>query len=102
MSAKPSNSRPHHIDLSKGSLPILTAIALLMACVIASYSVGGFVTSLTSQRDKDHEKFQNIDKELTVIRNLIENGDFIRKSSFELWCRNAEVLNRGFKCGNTK
>ena len=48
------------------------------------------------------EKFLNISEELKAIRALMENGNFLRKADFDAWCRNAEIINRGFKCGNTK
>jgi uncharacterized sodium:solute symporter family permease YidK len=90
------------LDLTKGSLPVLAALTLLCFVAAAAYGVGSFVNSLTTDKTNSAEKFQNINDELKAIRGLIENGNFLRRSDFDLWCRNAEIINRGFKCGNTK
>lgn len=95
---------PHkgQVDLTKGSIPVLIAITLLCFVAAAAYGVGSFVQSLLTDKQQSQEKFQAIDGELKAIRGLIENGNFVRKSEFEAWCRNVEILNRGFKCGNIK
>lgn len=100
--AKLPGKATSHIDLTKGSLPVLAALALICIVASAAYGVGSFVSSLSTQKDIATEKFEKIDKELTAIRGLIEGSNFMRKSDFDLWCKNAEILNRGFKCGNTR
>lgn len=102
MMAKLPGSPKSQIDLTKGSLPILAALTLLCFVAASAYGVGSFISNLTSDRDQSREKFVAIDGELKTIRGLIENGNFVRKSEFDTWCRNAEIINRGFKCGNTK
>ncbi len=100
--AKLPGSRTGQIDLTKGSLPVLAALTLLCFVAAAAYGVGSFISSLTTDKVQSAEKFVSIGEELKTIRGLIENGNFMRKAEFDLWCRNAEILNRGFKCGNTK
>lgn len=100
--ARLPNGDKAQIDLTKGSLPILAALTIVCFVAASAYGVGSFISNLTSDRDQGREKFIAIDMELKTIRGLIENGNFMRKSEFDLWCRNAEILNRGFKCGNTK
>lgn len=90
------------IDLTKGSLPVLIVVSLLVLATGFAYGLGSFVTELRSQTEQDQRRFVNIDAELKTIRGLIENGQFVRKSEFDSWCRNAEIINKGFKCGNTK
>lgn len=90
------------IDLSKGNLPIVIALALFALVGTSAYGVGNFVASLRSDNDRATEKFVKIDNDLTAIRSLIESGNFVRRADFELWCRNTEALNKGFKCGNIK
>lgn len=97
----PSGARSQ-IDLSKGSLPIILAISITCAVAASAYGVGSFVANLVNDRDESVKKFTAIDIELKAIRGLIENGNFLRRSEFEAWCRNAEIINKGFKCGNTK
>lgn len=94
--------KPASLDLSKGSLPIVIALALLALVGTSAYGVGNFVASLKSENDRATEKFSKIDADLTAIRSLIESGNFVRRNDFELWCRNTEALNKGFKCGNIK
>lgn len=102
MMAKLPGSPKGHIDLTKGSLPVLVALALLCFVASAAYGVGSFVSSLMNDKAQSAEKFLNISEELKAIRALMENGNFLRKADFDAWCRNAEIINRGFKCGNTK
>lgn len=102
MMAKLPGNRTGQIDLTKGSLPILAAISLLCMVAAAAYGVGSFVSTLWADKQAATAKFEKIDTELTSIRGLIEHGGFMRKSEFEIWCRNMEILNRGFKCGLTK
>lgn len=90
------------VDISKGYLPIVVAMGMLALVAGGAYSVGQFAASLKSENDRANEKFAKIDSDLTAIRSLIEGGGFIRRTEFELWCRNTEVLNKGFKCGNIK
>lgn len=92
----------NNIDLSKGNLPIVIALALFALVGTSAYGVGTFVASLKSDNDRATEKFSKIDNDLTAIRSLIESGNFVRRGDFELWCRNTEALNKGFKCGNIK
>lgn len=92
----------HNVDLSKGSLPIVIALALLAMVGASAYGIGNFVSSLKSENDRSTEKFTKIDGDLTAIRSLIESGNFVRRGEFELWCRNTEALNKNFKCGNIK
>ena len=94
--------RHANLDLTKGSLPVLATITLLCMVAAAAYGVGGFVTSLVKDKQQSEQKFDEINLELKGIKSLIENGNFIRRSEFEAWCRNTETLNRGFKCGNIK
>mgnify|MGYP001590957851 FL=1 len=94
---------PHgHVDLTKGSLPILVAIALLCFVASAAYGVGSFISTLLADKAQSVEKFANIGHELKAIRTLIENDNFVRRVEFDSWCRNTEIINKGFKCGNTK
>jgi hypothetical protein len=90
------------IDLTKGSLPILVALTLACMIAAAAYGVGSFVKGLMADNERAGEKFATIETDLKAIRSLIENGNFMRKSEFDAWCRNAEILNRGFKCGNIR
>ncbi len=94
--------RTGNLDLTKGSLPVLATITLLCMVAAAAYGVGGFVNSLVSDKQISEAKFEEIKRELSGIKGLIENGNFVRRSEFEQWCRNIEILNRGFKCGNIK
>lgn len=96
------SARKSPVDLSKGNLPILIALALLALVGTSAYGVGNFVQSLKSENDRSNERFSKIDADLTAIRSLIESGNFVRRADFELWCRNTEALNKGFKCGNIK
>ncbi len=89
-------------DLTKGSLPVLATITLLCMVAAAAYGVGSFVNSLITDKQQAEKKFEEITLELKSIKGLIENGSYLRQSEFEQWCRNAEILNRGFKCGNIK
>jgi len=100
--AKLPGGNKGQIDLTKGSLPVLAALTLLCIVAASAYGVGSFVNDLVNDRDQAQEKFSNIDNELKAIRGLIENGNFMRKADFDLWCKNAEIINRGFKCGNTR
>lgn len=102
MMAKLPGGKTGQIDLTKGSLPVLAALTLLCFVAASAYGVGSFISSLTIDKDQSREKFIAIDGELKAIRSLMENGNYVRKSEFEQWCRNAEIINRGFKCGNTK
>jgi len=90
------------LDLSKGYLPIFVALALFGMVATGAYGIGQWVAVLKSENDRAGEKFKSIDAELTAIRTLIEGSGFVRRAEFELWCRNTEVLNKGFKCGNIK
>lgn len=94
--------KPVPVDLSKGYLPIFAALALFGMVAGSAYTVGQWVAVLKSDNDRASEKFKNIDTELTAIRTLIEGSGFVRRIDFELWCRNTEALNKGFKCGNIK
>lgn len=102
MMAKLSNKPNGSIDLTRGSLPVLAALTLVCVVAASAYGVGSFVSGLVNDKEQAQEKFASIDRQLGDIKGLIENGNFMRKSEFDLWCRNAEILNRGFKCGNTK
>jgi hypothetical protein len=94
---------PHtQIDLTKGSLPVLVAITLLCAVAASAYGVGSFVSSLLSDQTQANQKFQKIETELTAIRGLLQDGSFLKKSDFDLWCKNVEILNKGFRCGNIR
>lgn len=90
------------LDLSKGYLPIIAALGLFGMVAGSAYTIGQWVAVLKNDNDRAGEKFKNIDTELTAIRTLIEGSGFVRRIDFELWCRNTEALNRGFKCGNIK
>ncbi len=94
--------RQGNLDLTKGSLPVLATITLLCMVAAAAYGVGGFVNSLITDKQISSAKFEEIKQELSGIKGLIENGNFVRRNEFEQWCRNTEILNRGFKCGNIK
>lgn len=93
---------PSQVDLSKGGVPILLALALAALLMSGAYGIGNFVGELISDKEQAEVKFKKIDADLTKIRELMESGSFVRRADFELWCRNAEILNRGFKCGNIK
>lgn len=90
------------VDLSKGSLPVLIAVALVLVVASSAYGIGGFVSSLTADKRAAEERFINIGQELKQIRLILEGGTFVKKTEFDAWCRNAEALNRGFKCGSIK
>jgi hypothetical protein len=102
MMAKIPGAAHAHIDLTKGSLPVLVAIMLLCAVAASAYGVGSFVSNLLNDQTQANEKFEKIETELTTIRGLLQDGTVLRKADFELWCKNAEILNRGFKCGSIK
>lgn len=90
------------IDLvTRGSIPVVVALSLMCLVAASAYGVGSFVNSLVTDKAAAQEKFANINQELTAIRELIEKGGFLRKADFLQWCRSAELLNQGFKCGNT-
>lgn len=89
------------VDLARGSIPIVLALSLMALVAASAYGVGSFVNSLVTDKQAAQEKFADINKELTSIRELIENGGFLRRGEFLQWCRNVELLNQGFKCGNT-
>ena|ERR1700752_2819242 len=102
MMVKTPGPRAGQIDLSKGSVPIIVVISLICVIAASAYGVGSFIANLVNDRAESTNKFIAIDQELKAIRGLMENGNYMRRVDFEQWCRNAEIINRGFKCGNTK
>lgn len=91
---------PFGLDLSKGYLPVMIVVSVLIASVVGAYNVGSVVHGFTTERDNANQRFANIERELGTIRGILEQQDYLRANDLKRWCTLTELINKGWKCAD--
>lgn len=95
------------INLASGTVPVLIAVSALIGTAVAAFQAGGVVHGYAQDRIDNAKRFSRIEVDLTEIRQSITqmrdlqraaNVDSFRRREFDIWCRQSEKDNKGWKC----
>jgi len=66
------NGRGAYFDLTKGTLPIITAVTLIVGAIALAYQAGGFTAAYTAFQHETVAKIAAMEQQLINISNAIE------------------------------
>jgi hypothetical protein len=95
------------INLASGYVPVLIVVSALIGTAFTAFQVGGIVQGYAQDRVENGKRFGRIEADLTEIRRAVgemrelqrtADAGVFRRRDFDLWCREGEKENKGWKC----